>query len=206
MEVQIVTNSKIAFRRHLFAYGARLLLIQPRIQHLREKNNFHGKVSILWCFQFCGVFNCVVFLIVWCFQLCGVFNLVVFSILWYFQFCGIFNLVMFSNQFHCARSCVARDLTPSWTARRSFPPSSWSAFPPFFQAFLLTLFLFSAFPLLAFLFRFLLSFVLLLLLPLQLFPPQALPFLFTVLWFSVALLAFFGLLGAFLFTASELKQ
>ena len=116
------------------------------------------------------------------------------------------HLVMFPNQFHCARSCVASDLTPSWTSRRTFPPFSWSAVFLFLQFFLLTLFLFSAFPLLAFLSRFLLCFVLLLLLPLRLFPPQALPFLFTVLWFSVALLPFFGLLGAFLFTASEIKQ
>ena len=76
MEVQIVTNSKIAFGRHLFAYGARLLLVQPSIQHLREKKNVHGKVS--FCGVFCGVFNVEVLSILWCFQLCGVFNFVVF--------------------------------------------------------------------------------------------------------------------------------
>ena len=28
------------------------------------------------------------------------------------------HLVMFPNQFHCARSCVASDLTSSWTSRK----------------------------------------------------------------------------------------
>ena len=126
-------------------------------------------------------------------------------------------LVMFPNQFHYARSCVASDLTSSWTSRKFvLHLPSWL----FFQAFLLSLFLFSVFPLFAFLlslflfpvfplfaflsrFWFLLCVLLLLFQP---FPPQTLPFLFSVLWFLVRLLLFFALFGVFPFTASEIKK